>query len=70
MGRERREHDVFLQLCKGCLGLRERISESSAEEIELVADLVSCVSYQRTVFLKHFRFKKAQTALEQTTPNV
>lgn len=39
--REKREHDVFLQLLKLCYGLEQRLLDASSEEVELIADLVS-----------------------------
>jgi hypothetical protein len=35
-----REDSVFLDLLKICPGLEERLTNSSEEEIELIADLV------------------------------
>ena len=39
--RERREDRVFHELLKLCYGLDENLSNSSAEEVELMADLMS-----------------------------
>jgi hypothetical protein len=43
--RERREDRVFRELLKLCHGLEERLFSSSAEEVELIADLVSVMLY-------------------------
>ena len=39
--REHQEEQVFRDLLKFCYGPEERLSHSSAEEVELIADLVS-----------------------------
>jgi hypothetical protein len=41
--RERREDGVFRALLKLCYGLEERLLNASAEEVELIADLVGGV---------------------------
>jgi hypothetical protein len=40
-GREIREHLIFMELLKLCPDLEERLLNSSEEEVEILAELVS-----------------------------
>jgi hypothetical protein len=49
-GRELREHRIFLELLKICPDLEEKLLSGSAEEVELLADLVRYCSPCHTVW--------------------
>jgi hypothetical protein len=70
--RERREDKVFRELLKMGLGLRERLLEApSADEVELVADLVRGALNFRPWSSPHCaicRFRREPMPLELTTP--
>jgi hypothetical protein len=60
--RERREDKIFHELLKLCHGLDERLSNSSAEEVELMADLVSAENNVRCFFLIYGQIQRGANA--------
>jgi hypothetical protein len=68
--RERREHRVFQELLKSVAGLEERLMQGGDEEVDVVAELASTISFSYVFKVNVYLISSPRAPLEQgvTTP--